>query len=115
MPQQAETWLGKIEYTVTSEIEKALGSGNKRNAYKRYTSQEHYKIGKYAAEHGNSESANFCALCAYLSTCHACLCAHVPMCLACSRAHLSTCHEYLRGHVPMRLACLRDQAPTLQS
>lgn len=32
LPQQSETGLGKIEYdTVTSEIEKASGSGNKRN------------------------------------------------------------------------------------
>ena len=105
LPQQAETWLGKIEYTVTSEIEKAFGSGNKRNAYKRNAFQEHYKIGNYAAEHGNSESANFCALCAYVSTWHACLCAMSTYVVTCQRALLAqelTCQCALHAYVIKR-------------
>ena len=58
LPQQAETWLGKIEYTVTSEIEKAFGSGNKENAYKNCTCQERYEIGKYATEYGSTATIN---------------------------------------------------------
>ena len=59
MPQQGETGLGNIEYnTVTSEIEKASGSDSKRNAYREYTSQGRYEIGKYAVEHGNSAAIN---------------------------------------------------------
>ena len=58
MPQQSETGLGNIEYnTVTSEIEKASGSDNKRNA-REYASQGRYEIGKYAVEHGNSAAIN---------------------------------------------------------
>ena len=59
MPQQSETGLGNIEHnTVTIEIEKASGSDNKRNAYREYTSQGRYEIGKYAVEHGNSAAIN---------------------------------------------------------
>ena len=48
-----------IEYnTVTSEIEKASESGNKWNAYRKHTSQEHYEIRKYAAENGNSSAVS---------------------------------------------------------
>ena len=59
LPQQSEIGLGNIEYnTVTCEIEKASGSGNKRNTYRKYTSQERCEIGKYAAEHCNSAAIN---------------------------------------------------------
>ena len=53
--QQSETRLGDTEHNkVTSKIEKASESGNKRNAYRKYTSQECYEIGNYAAERDNS-------------------------------------------------------------
>ena len=53
------TGLGKIECnTVTSELENASGSGNKRNAYRKYTSQERNEISYYAAEYGNSAAIN---------------------------------------------------------
>ena len=58
LPQHSETGLGNIEYnTITGKIETASESGNKWNALKKYTSQECYKIGKYAAEHGNSHKS----------------------------------------------------------
>lgn len=37
---------------------KALGSGNKQNAYKKCTCQERYEIGKYATEYGSSAAIN---------------------------------------------------------
>ena len=59
MPQQSETGLGNIEYnTVTSEIEKASGSDNIRNAYREYTSQGRYEVGECAVERGNSAAIN---------------------------------------------------------
>ena len=105
MPQQSETRLGNIEYnTVTSEIEKASGSGNQRNAYKKYTSQERYEIDKYAPEHGSSESANLRTLRAHISTCHACLRANVPCVLTCSRVNVSCVLTWSRANVPCVLS-----------
>ena len=54
MPQPSKTRPGNIEYnTITSEIKKVSGSDNKWNVYRKCTFPERYKIGKYAAEHGN--------------------------------------------------------------
>lgn len=59
LPQQSETGLGNIEFnTVTCEIEKASRLGNNQNAYRKCSSTERYKLGKYAAEHGNSAAVN---------------------------------------------------------